>query len=366
MEEVTSPGTIRLRKIANWLIIIAAILLFLIYFQAFLKPFVLALIFWYFIMQLRSLIGRIKIKGRKLTRWIRGLIALVIMLVLISSIIELLASNIQQIIDQLPRYSEIRNQYIDKLGEAVGMKDMAEKLEERLQNIDIASFLTGILDDLTSTIGDLVMIIIYIIFLLIEEVIFIRKIKLISSSNKQYYNIQSVLEQIHHSINRYVLMKTMVSISTGVMSYFVLLLLGVDFPVFWAFLIFILNYIPYVGSLIATLLPALFAIFQFDNGWYFFYVLIPVEAVQIFNANFLEPRIMGRSLNLSPLVVVLSLTIWSSIWGILGMLLSVPIMSVLTIIMAQFPKSRNISILLSETGNIESLLVKFVKKDENK
>jgi AI-2 transport protein TqsA len=120
-----------------------------------------------------------------------------------------------------------------------------------------------------------------------------------------------------------------------------------------------------VGSLIATLLPALFAIVQFDNGWYFFYVLIPVEAVQILNANFLEPRIMGRSLNLSPLVVVLSLTIWSSIWGVLGMLLSVPIMSVLTIIMAQFPKSKNISILLSETGNIDSLLVRFIKKDEN-
>ena len=144
----------------------------------------------------------------------------------------MLSSNIRQIIDQLPKYSEIRNQYINELGEAVGMQDMAEKLEEGLQNIYIASFLTGILDDLTSTIGNLVMIIIYIIFLLIEEVIFVRKIKLISSSNIQYYHIQSLLEQINHLINRYVMMNTLVSISTGLMSYFVLLLLGVDILVF--------------------------------------------------------------------------------------------------------------------------------------
>jgi predicted PurR-regulated permease PerM len=70
---------------------------------------------------------------------------------------------------------------------------------------------------------------------------------------------------------------------------------------------------------------------------------------------------MGKSLNLSPLVVVLSLTIWGAIWGILGMILSVPIMSVLTIIMAQFPNSKKIAILLSETGNIESMLVNFNK-----
>jgi predicted PurR-regulated permease PerM len=210
MHKIPSPGTIRLRKIAYWLIIIAAILVFLIYFQAFLKPFILALVFWYFIRELRALLGKVRIRGKRLTRWMRGIIALLIMLILIGSIIELLATNIEQIIDQLPRYSEIRDRFIGELGESLDMQDMAANLEERLKNIDVANFLTGLLNGLTSTIGNLVMIIIYIIFLLIEEVIFVKKIKLISASNKHYYNIQSLLEQINH----YVMMKTLVSIST--------------------------------------------------------------------------------------------------------------------------------------------------------
>ncbi|MBR9999008.1 MAG: AI-2E family transporter [Cyclobacteriaceae bacterium] len=364
MEGSPSPGSVRLRKVAYWLIIIAGILVFLIYFQKFLKPFVLALVFWYFIKELRELFGRIRIRKKRMPRWLRGFIAIVIMLVLIGSIGELLTSNISQIVKRLPRNSEIQQGYIDKLGESLGMEDLASKLKEQLKDIEVTGFLRNILNSLTTTVGDVVLIIIYIVFLLIEEIIFIKKIRIISASNKQLHNIQSLLDQINQSINMYVMMKTLVSLSTGIMSYFILLILGVDFPVFWAFLIFILNYIPYIGSLIATLLPAVFAMFQFDNGWYFFYVFLPIQAVQTFNANYLEPKVMGRSLNLSPLVVVLSLTIWSSIWGILGMLLSVPIMSVLNIMLAQFPQSRNISIFLSETGNIESLLAKFAKKDE--
>ena len=161
-------------------------------------------------------------------------------------------------------------------------------------------------------------------------------------------------------------MKTLVSISTGLMSYFALIIIGVDFPVLWAFIIFLFNYIPYIGSLVATLLPAVFAIFQFNNGWYFVYVFLAIEAIQMLNGNYIEPRIMGKSLNLSPLVVVLSLTIWGAIWGVLGMILSVPIMSVLTIIMAQFPSTKNIAIFLSETGNIESHIVKYEEKSPNK
>ena len=363
MAEASDPEGMRLKRIAYWLIIVAAILAFLIYFQKLLKPFFLALVFWYFIREIRNLLGRIKIKGKNLPRWIRGTLALIIVLALIGSVGNLLANNIEQIINQIPKYSKIEDNFLNDLGQRIGLGDLAVNLEKRLEDINITRFLSNILNSLTSTIGNMVMIIIYVVFLLIEEIIFARKIEIISETNQQYDRFHSLLDQINHSVNRYFMMKTLVSISTGVMSYIALLILGVDYPVLWAFIIFLFNYIPYVGSLVATLLPAIFAIFQFNNGLYFLYVFLVVEAIQTLNGNYIEPRIMGKSLNLSPLVVVLSLTIWGAIWGVLGMILSVPIMSVLTIIMAQFPNTKKIAILLSETGNIDSMLVKFKKND---
>lgn len=357
MTEPLDQTSTELRKITNWLIIIAAILVVMIYFQTLLQPFVLALVFWYFIKEIRILLGRIKLGGKKMPRWLRGTIAMIIVLALIGVISELLVSNIEQIVRKIPQYSQVENNFIKEIGQKLNIQDLLSRMESSLENINLTKFLSNLLNSLTSTIGNFFMIIIYVIFLLIEEVIFTSKIKIVSETNERYHHVKNLLDRINQAINRYIIMKTIVSLSTGIMSYIVLVIMGVDFPILWAFIIFLFNYIPYIGSLVATLLPSIFAIFQFNNGFYFLWVLLAVEAVQIVNANYLEPKLMGRSLNLSPLVVVLSLTIWGAIWGILGMILSVPIMSVLTIVLAQFPASRNIAVLLSETGDIHSLMV---------
>jgi predicted PurR-regulated permease PerM len=280
------------------------------------------------------------------------------MFVLIGSIGELMVSNMEKIIVRMPQLNRIGDNFINELGQNLGLEDLATQLEERMANINVGRFMTNLVNSLSSTIGNMVMIAIYVVFLLIEEIIFAGKIRIIAGTKEKYRHIQELLEQIASSISRYILMKTLISLSTGFFSYVVLILWGVDYAILWAFAIFLFNYIPYVGSLVATLLPALFAIFQFNNGWYFLYIFLTIEAIQILHGNYIEPKLMGRSLNLSPLVVVLSLTIWGAIWGVLGMILSVPIMSVLTIIMAQFPDTKKVAIFLSETGNIESFLLK--------
>jgi predicted PurR-regulated permease PerM len=154
----------------------------------------------------------------------------------------------------------------------------------------------------------------------------------------------------------YFAVKTGVSIVTGVLSYVVLALVGVDFALLWAFLIFIFNYIPYIGSLVATLLPAFFSVFQFADFLPALWIIIGVYAIQILVGSYIEPRIMGKSLNLSPLIVILSLSFWGAIWGVIGMLLSVPIISVLTIALAHFPSTKKIAVLFSEKGNVDSFI----------
>ena len=132
----------------------------------------------------------------------------------------------------------------------------------------------------------------------------------------------------------------------------ILLFIGVDAPVFWAFLIFVLNFIPTIGSLIATLFPAIFALLQFGEFTPGILVLAIVGTIQLIVGNFIEPRVMGNSLNISPLVVFLTLAIWGVIWGITGMLLSVPITVILIIVMSEFPSTQPLAILLSQKGSI--------------
>ena len=163
-----------------------------------------------------------------------------------------------------------------------------------------------------------------------------------------------MINKIHHSIGNYVGLKTVVSLLTGFLSYFALLFIGVDAPLFWAFLIFVLNFIPTIGSLIATIFPAIFAILQFGEFTPGFLVLAIVGSIQLIVGNLVEPRLMGNTLNISPLVVFLTLSLWGVMWGITGMLLSVPITVILIIIMSEFPGTRPIAILLSQRGNLNT------------
>jgi predicted PurR-regulated permease PerM len=167
-------------------------------------------------------------------------------------------------------------------------------------------------------------------------------------------HVNTLIDKIDTSIGSYIALKTVVSLLTGVLSFFALLFIGVDAPVFWAFLIFLLNFIPTIGSLIATTFPTIFALLQFGELTPAVLVLCIVGAIQLIVGNLIEPKLMGNTLNISPLVVFLALAVGGVIWGITGMLLSVPITVVLIIIMSEFPETRSIAILLSQKGKLNN------------
>ena len=127
---------------------------------------------------------------------------------------------------------------------------------------------------------------------------------------------------------------------------------GVDFAGFWAVMVFFFYYIPTVGSIMAIIAPALLTLIQFDSLTPFLIVLLVFGSIQVVTANVIEPAIMGRSLNLSPLVVIVSLVVWGTIWGVVGMFLCVPIMVVALIVLAQFEATRPVAVLLSADGRI--------------
>ena len=174
--------------------------------------------------------------------------------------------------------------------------------------------LSLIFNSLTELFGNLFMIIIYVLFIFLEEANFHKKLMLAFANKGQQEKISVVLDEIEASITDYLGLKTLVSFITGFLSYLVLLFIGIDAPVFWAFLIALLNYIPTVGSLIATVFPATYCLLQFGEVYPFLMVLILVGIIQVLIGNVLEPRLMGNTLNISSLATLIALSIWGSIW----------------------------------------------------
>ena len=266
--------------------------------------------------------------------------------------VNILAVNIRQLLELIPQYQDNIDGVAMSLKNMVGV-DVVTEIEKFVGDYDYASLLTGLLNSLTSLFGKAFLIIIYALFLLLEEPFFSWKIKKIYKTETEYNNANIILKKIDKSIGRYISIKSLVSFLTGLLSYFALLIIGIDAPLFWAFLIFVMNFIPTIGSLIATLFPAVFAILQFGDIAPGLWTLGSVGFVQIIVGNYLDPKLTGDSLNISPLVVLLSLSFWGAIWGILGMLLSVPITVMMIIIFAKVPATRPIAVLLSKKGNVD-------------
>ena len=338
-------------RLAGILVIVVGIVFILFELKDMLMPFVLALLIWFLIKEVNRFFGKLKIKGKPLPTWLRSLFSFVLMFGVLSLIVSMLSANIAEIKDALPDYQERVLEWEDAANARWNINIGAE-LKNRGGELNFQGLITNVLDTLTNLFGNTFMILIYVVFLLMEESLFRPKLKAIFSGNEEYESTSRILARVNKSMSNYLSLKSLVSFITGLASYLILWIIGIDFAFFWAFLIFLLNYIPTVGSLIGTVFPALIALLQFDSMRPAVLVLVLVGIVQVLVGNLLEPKLMGNSLNVSPLVVLLSLTLWGSLWGVVGMILSVPITVMMVIVFAQFESTKSVAILLSEKGNV--------------
>jgi len=344
------------RAVSVSLVVLATIAVFyvLVVGKNFLVPLAVALMLWYVINAMSRSFVRIIPKINR-PNWLTLLASIVCIGLFIAFAIDMIQNNVSDVRAAIPKYKENFEGLSHKLSAFLpeGMLQKLPRASDVVKGIELAPILTGLTDGVLAMIGNISLVLIYVPFMLVEQGTFKKKIFEIFPDQEKRGSVMSILSHAQEDIQTYLWIKTLTSTLTGVVSYFVLRTVGVDFAIFWAFTIFMLNFIPTIGSIIATLFPALLALIQFDTFGPFLIVLIGVGAIQLVVGNVLEPKLMGNSLNVSPLVVMLSLTLWGSIWGIAGAFLSVPITVMMLIIFAHFERTRYIAVLLSGDGSLK-------------
>lgn len=341
------------RAISISLVLLATIAVFyvLVVGKAFLVPLAVAIMLWYVINALSRNYARL-IPWTKDKNWLTTLASIVSIGLFITFAVDMVQNNIEDVRLKVPVYSENFRVLAEKMVLQFNLSRVPN-VSELVSDIEISPIISTLVSTFTGMIGNIFLVLFYVLFMLLEQSTFTKKIQAIFPDSVRRKSIMSILAHAQEDIQTYLWIKTITSTLTGVASYLILRMVEVDFAGFWAFTIFLLNFIPTIGSIIATLFPAVLALIQFDTLYPFFLVLIGVGMVQVIVGNLLEPKLMGNSLNVSPFVVMMSLTLWGSIWGIAGMFLSVPITVMMLIIFAHFERTRYIAILLSGDGSLK-------------
>lgn len=341
----------RLRSFGLSVVAFGVVLAILVLGRSFLVPLAIAILFWHLLEALIDDLGRLMVSHLRFPRWLATFLAIGLILLFICVIAVVLLKQGNAIVDAWPRYAERMKPIIAGLTDWFG-EGLSGKMRDQLGKIDFARQAAGLFTSAESLVINVVVVFLYVAFLFVERRYINDKRGALFEDTKLSHDAEKMLSAISMGIRRFIWIKTLMGVITGVLSYAVLRAMSVDFAETWAVLIFLLYYIPYVGAALGVISPALIAWVQFGAFEFCLGIGFGLAAIYGIVGNFVEPLLMGKSLNLSAFAIVVSLTFWGMIWGIAGLFLSVPIMIATMIVCAHVPSWRWASILLSKDGRI--------------
>jgi predicted PurR-regulated permease PerM len=229
-------------------------------------------------------------------------------------------------------------------------------VDQLLVRLNPAQYLGTIAVALQGFVYGGILVLVYLGFILASRRAFERKTVRLFRARDARHEATRLFLRVRDAIEAYLWIQTVTGAIIAVASWIVMVAVGLDNAIFWAFLIFIVNYVPIVGAIAAIALPALFAVVQFGGWVQPSVVLAALWLITFVVGNIMLPRMQGDSLNMDPLVVLLSLAFWGALWGLSGMFLSTPLTVLVMMILAQFDGSRWIAVILSADGEPESIL----------
>ncbi|MBA2709487.1 MAG: AI-2E family transporter [Tatlockia sp.] len=322
--------------------------------RSLLIPIVIAIFFWHLLNTVKDGIKSIPYLKEHLPDWVSMVLALLVVAGLIKILIDIISNNVSDVIAAAPRYQENLTNIFNMIDKRFHIRSFVSA-DNFVKNLSVQNILVNIYGVFSTITSSAVLIALYVCFLFVEQHYFRQKLVALFPDKKPRQLVNNISNHIIKDTQTYLGLKTLMSLFTATTSWIIMKSVGLDFAEFWGLLIFFLNFIPNIGAMIATAFPALIALVQFDSWFPFIMVTSGIVAIQFIVGNFVEPRFLGKSLNLSGLVILFALALWGAVWGVLGMFLSVPITVMMMIVFAHFESTRPIAIMLSQDGQIKKL-----------
>lgn len=330
----------------------------------------------------------------KLPSWLATILAVLVIVILIFVFVWFVFYTVDVLVRKVPTYASKLDD-LDQFVQTFISKwvDLPEDFSIfNLVQIDwvggvVMPMLKSVSSSTMAILSNALVTILMTVFLLLERHTLIPKLKYVATYNKktdikpifedenqvarleesQEDKVEKIWDRINKQVSKYIAIKTIVSVITGAMFYVVAKSVGLDFAFLWGVLATVLNFIPTIGSIVITVLTIFMAVIQFLPNWT---PILIVAAGTILTenivGNFIDPRLQGNQLNLSPFVILVALSLFGYVWGIVGMFLAVPLLSVLQIVFANMDETKPIAMLISSGHSFNTEVQGNSKKSRKK
>jgi predicted PurR-regulated permease PerM len=300
-------------------------------FSAFLAVLSTPLVFW--------------LRRRRVPVVVAVVFVVLVVIAVLTGLAVLVGGSVNSLVSAAPRYQQRVDTLLSAAIAWLEARDIelsAAGLREIMDPSAAIGLLGGTVSQLATMLSNTLLVILTVVFMLFE--ITVLPTKLHGALGEESAHLERYAK-IVTEINEYIVIKTYVSLAAGAVAWLMLWALGVDFALLWGFITFVLHFVPNIGAIVASIPPVLLALVQFGVGRALI-AMFGFVAIGTVIGNIIEPRVMGRRLGLSTLVVFLSLLVWGWVWGPMGMLLSVPLTMILKIFFENSRDLRWIAVLM--------------------
>lgn len=342
------PGTASFLNLVLAVALVIMVGWLLIVGKGVLLPIVLAIIAVYILTTAAQALGRLPGIRHLPTAVLHGLVLLGFTLAVVALAL-IVSTTVNDLVAAMPRYQQNLETLAGSVAGLAGMDSPTwdEIVEMTLGSLNLQAITLRVLGGVSSLGLTFFLVAIYAGFLMVERRNFTAKLAVAFPQGDRADRTWRILRDVNGKIGDYLAVKTAVNIILGAISFVILWFMGIDFALFWAVVIALFNYIPYAGSVLGVALPVILSMAQFGSLGTTAVLGGLLIAAQAYVANVLEPRMIGRQLNLSPFVVLVSLAVWAALWGLPGALLAIPLTAMVAILCNAFPATRFIAALLA-------------------
>lgn len=339
-------------RLQTWflgIIAFAVILFMLVQARFILTSLVFAIIIFSLTTDAINSISRLRIGSWRITNGLASIVAFTLIAAGLMVLVGVIVTQVNTVVTTTLAYTDRAITAIAGVFAFMG-PDTEAAVAASIRSVDLSGYLRTAAGQVGNLLSATTLVILFVGFLFGERLWFNTKMENLMEDKARARRVSAIIHSIIRRVNHYLIVKTGVSFVTGAAIYFTMFAFGLEFAMAMAILTFVLNYLPSVGSIVATLIVVLVAYLQVPEVGFAVLIFVIVGMTQFVLGSVIDPMLMGKALRVSAFGIIISLAFWGMVWGIPGAFLAVPILVATMIICTHIPSARPVAVLISRAG----------------